>query len=201
MKTATKVEAMTAALLEWETIDAEQIEDIMQAVRRARRVRLATPARATRRRRRPPGHAHHQTGAGSLILSRHPLARQLRLPRRYGAENMSAASLHAGRFVLSLDRPLIMGILNVTPVRSRMAAAIGAWPPPAPAPRPCWPKVPTCWMWAAIHPPECAAGVGAGRAGSVLPVLEALCELDVPISLDTRRTEVMRAGLALGWTW
>ena len=28
---------------------------------------------------------------------------------------MSAASLHAGRFVLSLDRPLIMGILNVTP--------------------------------------------------------------------------------------
>ena len=25
-----KVEAMTAALLEWETIDAEQIEDIMQ---------------------------------------------------------------------------------------------------------------------------------------------------------------------------
>ena len=39
-----KVEAMAKALLEWETIDADQIDDIMQAGRRVRPSRRRPPA-------------------------------------------------------------------------------------------------------------------------------------------------------------
>jgi cell division protease FtsH len=39
-----KVEAMTAALLEWETIDAEQINDIMAGRRRVRPSRSTFPS-------------------------------------------------------------------------------------------------------------------------------------------------------------
>lgn len=112
---------------------------------------------------------------------------------------MSAASLHAGRFVLSLDRPLIMGILNVTPdsfsdggryqgvaaARARAEAMLAE-------------GADMLDVGGESTRPNAPLVSVQEELDRVLPVLEALCELDVPISLDTRRTEVMRAGLALG---
>ncbi|MDR1887783.1 MAG: dihydropteroate synthase [Zoogloeaceae bacterium] len=107
--------------------------------------------------------------------------------------------LACGRFRLSLDRPLIMGIVNLTPDsfsgdglgRDTAAAIVHA--------RAQW---------------EAGAdildlGAESTRPGSeptslqeeldrLLPVLEALREWDVPISIDTYKPEVMRAALAAG---
>ncbi|MDR3410305.1 MAG: dihydropteroate synthase [Formivibrio sp.] len=107
--------------------------------------------------------------------------------------------LFCGRFVLPLDRPLIMGIVNVTPDsffdggRHNSTAA------------------------AVAHAQKLVAdgadildvGGESTRPGApevsvneeihrVVPVLEALRELGVPLSVDTRKPEVMRAALAAG---
>jgi dihydropteroate synthase len=108
-------------------------------------------------------------------------------------------TLACGRFTLALDRPLVMGILNLTPdsfsdggrfnhldaalEHARQIIADGAdiidiggesTRPNAPF----------------VSPEQ--------EAERVLPVLPQLAGLGVPISLDTRRTAVMRAGLATG---
>jgi cell division protease FtsH len=49
-----KVEAMTKALMEWETIDADQINDIMAGARRARRRARRRSAATRRAAARPP---------------------------------------------------------------------------------------------------------------------------------------------------
>ncbi|RXZ43541.1 dihydropteroate synthase [Crenobacter cavernae] len=107
--------------------------------------------------------------------------------------------LLCGRFRLNLDRPLVMGILNVTPdsfsdggrfdrvgaalERARQMVDEGAdlidiggesTRPNAPF----------------VSPEE--------ELARVLPVLPRLAELGVPISLDTRRTRVMKEALATG---
>ena len=91
-----KVEAMTKALLEWETIDAHQIDDIMAGP-------PAASAEAGARRRTPP------TDGGSRGPEPHAGA---------GGERLSAAARRsdgAGRRPpLFLRRPLVMGIVNVT---------------------------------------------------------------------------------------
>lgn len=108
--------------------------------------------------------------------------------------------LQCGRFALDLSRPLVMGILNVTPDSfsdgGRFARAD-----------------------AALRQAEVMLAEGADildvggestRPGApfvspdeelarVMPVLEALQALGAPISLDTRRTAVMRQALAAGW--
>lgn len=104
-----------------------------------------------------------------------------------------------GRFSLSLDRPLLMGILNVTPDSfsdggsyNRLDAAL-------------------------VHAERLLAdgadildiGGESTRPGApyvspeeelqrVLPLLQRLAALQVPLSLDTRRTSVMRAALQAG---
>jgi len=107
--------------------------------------------------------------------------------------------LRCGRFTLELNRPLIMGVLNVTPDsfsdggRFVQVAA------------------------ATAHAHELAQqgadlldiGGESTRPGArpvpapeelerVLPVLSALRGLDLPLSVDTRKPEVMRAALAAG---
>lgn len=104
-----------------------------------------------------------------------------------------------GRFSLSLERPLLMGILNVTPDSfsdggsyNRLDAAL-------------------------VHAERLLAdgadildiGGESTRPGApyvspeeelqrVLPLLQRLAALQVPLSLDTRRTSVMRAALQAG---
>lgn len=112
---------------------------------------------------------------------------------------MLTASLHAGRFVLPLQRPLIMGILNVTPdsfsdggryllpdaARTRAEAMLAE-------------GADLLDIGGESTRPNAPLVSEQEEIDRVLPVLEALRDYPVPISLDTRRTAVMRAGLALG---
>ncbi|RQW28079.1 dihydropteroate synthase [Rhodobacteraceae bacterium CH30] len=108
-------------------------------------------------------------------------------------------TFQCGRFALDLSRPLIMGILNVTPdsfsdggrfdrcdaallhARQLVAEGAGILDIGGESTRPGAPYVSPEDEWA-----------------RVAPVLEAVRELGVPISLDTRRAAVMRAALDAG---
>ena len=107
--------------------------------------------------------------------------------------------LRAGRFTLSLASPLVMGVVNITPDSFSDG---GRFLDPA----------------AAIEHARRLADEGADiidiggestRPGAapvpegeemsrVIPVLEALRDLPVPVSVDTRRPAVMQAALAAG---
>lgn len=107
--------------------------------------------------------------------------------------------LHCGRFTLSLDRPLIMGIVNVTPDSfsdgGRHVSAAAA-------------------IEHAIQLLEEGAdildvGGESSRPGAepvsvdqelrrVMPVVEALQGRNIPVSVDTCKTEVMRAAIGAG---
>ena len=106
-----KVEAMTAALLEWETIDADQIGDIM-AGRPARPPKPSADTAATDERwgQTQRTCAHYAACAGSLSIIRNPELE----PGGFGP-SVFMSVLHAGPHRLSLTRPLIMGIVNTTP--------------------------------------------------------------------------------------
>ena len=108
-------------------------------------------------------------------------------------------TLRCGKFSLALERPLLMGIVNLTPdsfsgdglATSREAAIRHAW-----------------------HQIEAGAdlldlGAESSRPGAIptpladelerlLPVLDALRDCGVPLSVDTYKPEVMRAALAHG---
>ncbi len=108
-------------------------------------------------------------------------------------------TLQCGRFTLALDRPLVMGIVNVTPdsfsdggryltrdaaiAHARQLIEDGA---------------------DIIDIGGESTRPGAQPAGlqeeldRVLPVLEALAGGDTPVSVDTQKTEVMRAALEAG---
>ncbi|CUA81664.1 Dihydropteroate synthase [Gulbenkiania indica] len=107
--------------------------------------------------------------------------------------------LQCGRFSLALDRPRVMGILNITPDSFSDGGRF---------------LVPD----EAVRQAERLIGEGADildvggestrpnapyvspqeEMDRVLPVLERLAEVGIPLSLDTRRTQVMRAALATG---
>jgi dihydropteroate synthase len=107
--------------------------------------------------------------------------------------------LHCGNFELSLDRPLIMGIVNLTPdsfsgdglasssecaiahARAQIAAGADMLDLGAESSRPG--AIPT-----SLEDELCR----------LLPVLEALSDCGLPISVDTYKPEVMRAALAAG---
>lgn len=107
--------------------------------------------------------------------------------------------LRCGRFALALDRPLLMGVLNVTPdsfsdggrfqdreaaiARGRQLVADGA---------------DLLDIGGESSRPGAAPVSEAEELGRVMPVLEALADLPVPVSVDTRRPRVMRAALAAG---
>ena len=110
-----------------------------------------------------------------------------------------SAILRCGRFVLSLERPLIMGVLNVTPDSFSDGGQFAD-------------------SYAAIAHAHRLADEGAAiidigaestRPGArplgveeelerLMPVLEALRDLPLPVSVDTRRAEVMRVVLGAG---
>lgn len=110
-----------------------------------------------------------------------------------------ASVLECGRFRLSLDRPLVMGILNVTPDSFSDG---GQYASPERA-------VEQAQRMIAEGADFIDIGAESTRPGAepvdpalelrrLSPVLEALVPLGVPISVDTRRPEVMRAALAMG---
>jgi dihydropteroate synthase len=110
-----------------------------------------------------------------------------------------SATLHCGRYRLALDRPLVMGIVNVTPDSFYDGGQHAE-------------------TRAAIEHARRLAAEGAdlldiggestrpGSAGTsvdeelrrVLPVLERAAALGVPVSVDTMKPEVMRAAIAHG---
>lgn len=104
-----------------------------------------------------------------------------------------------GRFSLSLDRPLLMGILNVTPDSfsdggsyNRLDAAL------AHAERLLADGADILDIGGESTRPGAPYVSPEEELQRVLPVLERLAALQVPLSLDTRRTSVMRAALQAG---
>jgi dihydropteroate synthase len=112
------------------------------------------------------------------------------------------AQLHCGRFRLSLKRPLIMGVVNVTPDSFsdggrflEPAAAI------AHARRLIEEGADLIDLGAESSRPGAVALVTAEEElRRLLPVLRGLRDAPVPLSVDTIKPEVMRAALAEGAT-
>jgi len=107
--------------------------------------------------------------------------------------------LQCGRFRLTLDRPLIMGVINVTPDSfsdgGRFFSADAA--------------VAHAWQLVAEGADLLDVGGESTRPGAapvtleeerrrVLPVLEALADAAVPMSVDTQKPELMREAVAAG---
>jgi dihydropteroate synthase len=110
-----------------------------------------------------------------------------------------ANNLRCGRFRLALDRPLVMGVVNVTPDSfydgGRHASTVAA--------------ISHARRLAEEGADLLDVGGESSRPGSeavsldqelarVLPVLEGLRDLEVPISVDTTKPAVMRAAIAGG---
>ena len=109
------------------------------------------------------------------------------------------STLRCGRFELALDRPLVMGVVNVTPdsfydggrhadagaaiARARQLAAEGA---------------DLLDVGGESSRPGAAPVTAEEELARVLPVLEGAADLGVPVSVDTTKPEVMRAVLARG---
>jgi len=107
--------------------------------------------------------------------------------------------LRCGRFALALDRPLVMGVVNVTPdsfydggrhaeaaaaiAHARQLAAEGA---------------DLLDIGGESSRPGAAPVAAAEELARILPVLEGVADLAVPVSVDTVKPEVMRAVLARG---
>jgi dihydropteroate synthase len=107
--------------------------------------------------------------------------------------------LRCGKFELFLDRPLIMGIVNLTP-DSFSGDGLGSSTERA---------IAHARAQIAAGADMLDLGAESSRPGAVptslddelrrlLPVLEALSSCEVPISVDTYKPEVMRAALAAG---
>ncbi|WP_024304016.1 dihydropteroate synthase [Pseudogulbenkiania sp. MAI-1] len=104
-----------------------------------------------------------------------------------------------GRYTLALDRPLLMGILNVTPDSfsdggrfNRLDSAL------AHAERLLEEGADILDIGGESTRPGAPYVSPEEEEARVLPVLERLAALNVPLSLDTRRTSVMRAALQAG---
>ena len=109
------------------------------------------------------------------------------------------STLRCGRFELALDRPLVMGVVNVTPdsfydggrhadagaaiAHARQLAAEGA---------------DLLDVGGESSRPGAAPVTVEEELARVLPVLEGTADLGVPVSVDTTKPEVMRAVVARG---
>ncbi len=107
--------------------------------------------------------------------------------------------LACGRYTLALDRPLIMGVINVTPDSfsdgghlTTVEAAI------AHAHRLAEEGADLLDIGGESTRPGAAPITPAQEIARVVPVLDALRDCGLPLSLDTRHPETMRAGLAHG---
>ena len=107
--------------------------------------------------------------------------------------------LRCGKFRLSLDRPLIMGIVNLTPdsfsgdglASDTQRAVAHAW-------RQIDAGADLLDLGAESSRPGEQPTSLADELARLLPVLDALAGCGVPISVDTYKTEVMRAALEHG---
>ena len=107
--------------------------------------------------------------------------------------------LRCGRFRLALDRPLVMGVVNVTPDsfydggrHASTAAAI------AHARRLAEEGADLLDIGGESSRPGCEAVSLDQELARVLPVLDGLRDLEVPISVDTTKPGVMRAAITGG---
>ena len=109
--------------------------------------------------------------------------------------------LRCGHYLLALDRPLVMGIVNVTPDSffdgGRHADARAAV---ASARRLADEGADLVDVGGESSRPGAAPVSTDEELARVLPVLEGLAGFPVPISVDTTRPEVMREALARGAT-
>lgn len=109
------------------------------------------------------------------------------------------AILHAGRFRLALERPLIMGILNVTPDSFSDG---GRWTEARAAIAQARRLVEEGADILDIGGESTRPGAGPVDAEEelrrVMPVIEALSGDDVPVSVDTSKPEVIVAAVAAG---
>jgi dihydropteroate synthase len=107
--------------------------------------------------------------------------------------------LRCGRFRLALDRPLVMGIVNVTPDSfSDGGRFLDARAAVAHARELIEQGADILDIGAESTRPGAQPVSAAEEIGRLRPVLEALRESPVPISVDTMKPEVMRAALDLG---
>ncbi len=109
------------------------------------------------------------------------------------------APLRAGKYELPLDRPRVMGVVNVTPDsfydggrHADPAAAI------AHGRRLAQEGADLLDIGGESSRPGAAPVTGEEELARILPVLEALADLRLPLSVDTTKPEVMRAALAHG---
>ena len=101
------------------------------------------------------------------------------------------------RFRLSLDQPLVMGIVNVTP-DSFSDGGRGASASIRHAERLVQEGAHILDIGGESTRPGAAPVSVEEELARVLPVLRGVVDLGVPVSVDTRRPEVMRAALDLG---
>lgn len=104
-----------------------------------------------------------------------------------------------GKFQLPLDRPLIMGIVNLTP---DSFSGDGLATDSARAVAHAWKQIESGADLLDIGAESSRPGARptslAEELDRLLPVLEALADCGVPVSIDTYKPEVMRAALAAG---
>lgn len=106
-------------------------------------------------------------------------------------------NLRCGRFELSLERPLVMGVVNVTPDSfSDGGKSLDSRSAIAHARRLIGEGADLVDVGGESTRPDAAPVSEDEELQRILPVLEAL--LDVPVSVDTRRPKVMQAALAAG---
>ncbi|MFT3960232.1 dihydropteroate synthase [Propionivibrio sp.] len=107
--------------------------------------------------------------------------------------------LRCGKFLLSLERPLIMGIVNLTPDSfSGDGLAADTQRAIEHARRQIAAGADLIDLGAESSRPGAIPATRDEEIARLLPVLEALADCPVPISVDTYKPEVMRAALAQG---
>lgn len=108
-------------------------------------------------------------------------------------------TLACGRFILPIERPLIMGIVNLTPDSfSGDGFATDAQRAVAHARRLIEEGADLLDLGAESSRPGAPATSLGEELDRLLPVVEALRDCGVPLSIDTYKPEVMRAALAAG---
>jgi len=113
--------------------------------------------------------------------------------------NSAAPVLRCGRFVLSLDRPLVMGVVNVTPDSfSDGGRFLDADAAVAQARRLIDEGADILDVGGESSRPGAEPVPAARELERIAPVLEALSGGEVPLSVDTVKPEVMREAIRLG---
>lgn len=107
--------------------------------------------------------------------------------------------LKCGRFTLSLERPLIMGVVNVTPDSFSDGGLFGdSGQATAHARRLIDEGADILDIGGESTRPGSAPVPVAEERRRILPVLESLSDCGVPVAVDTRKPQLMREALAAG---